>query len=112
MVSLLHFFCLIDLESLSYLEYSPVTLFISLVNLPGSSQQHFEEQQYADLSEFQENHYGALDTKLALWHDYEYVDQAKIREKLMKKDSIISTTGYEYIDSILVPLKSGNVDPV
>jgi len=100
-------------EFASYLCKNDITsfhfLFVFFSLVSGTSQDHFEEQQYADLSEFQENHYGALDTKLALCHDYAYIDQAKIRELLKKKDSVISMTGYECIDA-KTPLNSGNYD--
>ena len=60
---------------------------------------HHEEQQYADLSDFQSNNYGQLDSNKEN-HEYEYVDQSQIQpNNLYEKPTDIFNGTYEAINT-------------
>ena len=64
-----------------------------------SSEIHHDEQQYADLSDFQQNNYGELDPNKE-HHEYEYVDQSQIQpNNLYEKPIDICNGTYEAINT-------------
>lgn len=60
-----------------------------------------QDPNYAEITDFQQNHYGELDAKTALCHEYTYVDPAFIKPKDDKKnrrESIKNLANGEYLE--------------